>query len=194
MGEKLDRLKEGVREVLTGGTTDDDLRARLHADHVAVSDLVDRMIATNDDSMRGDLCAQVVLMLGAHARAEEEVVYRFLHQEALDRGELDAALRDHREIDRCVDEIRRLPVRDATFLDRARELRDAVAHHVHDEESQLLPQAEKDLGRTRLAALIPQFNQRKSDLLAAATRAVERGWHPVPPGASWGLEEQPSEA
>jgi len=211
MRDKIDKMKEDVREFVTGSNTDNDLRARLHADHEDVGNLIDRMISAKDESMRSELCARVVFLLTAHARAEEEVVYGFLHQRAIDRGDLNEAMRDHREIDRCLDQLKTCSVADPKFVEYCRGLKEAVTHHVHDEENTFLPQAEKDIGQERLAALIPQFNQRKSELMTQALRAVERGWQAGQgaqtgamgqgvqsqggtDGLSMGFEEHPSQA
>lgn len=163
----FDNIKENIRETLTGRTPENDLRARLHADHAEVSTLLDELLASEDYeiALREDIRDQIVVGLTSHAKAEEEVVYSWLAKEAATRSKTQHATREHAEIDRLVHLLKTSDVGDANFLELATELKGTVGHHVQEEENDLLPRAEQDLGTDQLAQLIPQFNARRAELV-----------------------------
>jgi hemerythrin superfamily protein len=163
----FDKLKEDVRETLTGSNTRNDLRARLHADHSEVSALIGELLATEEHefAMRKDIRDQIVVGLSSHAKAEEEVVYSQLAQAPSTNGKTQHAYREHAEIDRLVHQLKVADVSDPNLNELVRELQQSVEHHVREEENDLLPRAETEIGQAALAALIPQFNARKAELV-----------------------------
>ena len=167
----FDKLKEDVRETLTGSTPHNDLRARLHADHNEVSVLIGEFLGTADHelAMREDIRNQIVVGLDAHAKAEQEVVYSVLSHQPTTTGKTQLAVREHAAIDALVNQLKAADVGDSATNDLVKELQQTVGHHVYEEENDLLPEAEADIGKTALAALIPQFNARKDEL----TRQLE---------------------
>jgi hypothetical protein len=189
MGKKLDEMKENLREAFTGSTPQNDLRARLHADHTAVSRRIDDLLATDDDEIalregaRHDLTTQ----LRVHATAEEGVVYTAIRLQDVMRNAVDDAINEHEDIERCLVALSAIDCGHPEFLDRVRDLQQAVVHHVHEEENNFLPMAERTLGQEYLAGLIPQFEARKSQLMAKARRAAATD--PV----TRGLDDAPSQ-
>ena len=163
----FDNIKENIRETLTGRTPENDLRARLHADHTEVSTLIDELISSEDYeiALREDIRDQIVIGLTSHARAEEEVVYSWLAKDAATRSKTQHAIREHNDIDRLVHLLKTTDVGDLNFIELAKELKGTVGHHVQEEENDLLPKAEKEIGQDQLALLIPQFNARRTELM-----------------------------
>jgi hemerythrin superfamily protein len=163
----FDKLKEGVRELLTGANADNDLRARLYADHQEVSRLLTELRSTEDHEvdMRSDIRDQLMVALMAHARVEEEVVYERLKTTPLLRDLVQEAFRQHDDLDLSLDELARIDPGDPGFLEVVDRLEDLVTRHVQQEENVVLPRAEGVVGKTSLSNLIPIFNDRKRDLL-----------------------------
>jgi hemerythrin superfamily protein len=163
----MDKAKEGLREVATGSTPENDLRARLHSDHTEVSRLIVALLGTDeiDVSTREELKTQIIVQLSAHAKAEEEVVYAFLEQNAQMRVQVDEGYREHQEIEDLLRDMETLEGSDAALGAVVRSLQQAVTHHVHEEENSVLPKAERELGQPALASLIPNFNQRRTELM-----------------------------
>lgn len=144
-----------------------DLRATLHADHVEVTGLLRDLLATSTDEVaqREALRDAVVRQGLVHARAEEEVVYDFLARHSL-RDELHHAFREHDELARLVALLERMDGGDPKLDLIAEQLADMLQHHVHEEETHLLLLAEAEIGRSRLAELIPAFEACKIAMLA----------------------------
>jgi hemerythrin superfamily protein len=177
-----DKLKEDLREAVTGSTTENDLRARLHADHDEISKLLGELAKTTDADVaqRIDVRNEIEAGLKSHAQAEEEVVYRRIQMDSRMRDETEHSFAEHAKIDAALATLMNTDPADPAFDDAAKELRQIVHHHVHDEENELLPKAEQILGHEQLAALIPSFNDRKRMLHAQVeseqrTRALLAG-------------------
>lgn len=181
----FEKMKEELREALTGSAPDNDLRARLHADHAEVSRLIDELLATDDVdvSSRDDLKVQIIIQLTAHAKAEEEVVYTYLRQDEQLRAAVDDGVREHQEIDDALRDLETLDAGDQALEVVLRELKSSVDHHVQEEESEVLPRAERVFGQQALVALIPTFNQRRMEImdnLIDQMSATEPGYRRAP--------------
>jgi hemerythrin superfamily protein len=163
----FDKIKENAREVLTGSTPENDLRACLHADHADVDKMISQLMSSDDDDLirREKILSQLVISLSAHARAEEEIVYDRLRTEPELGVPMREAFREHEDIETCLNELSGMPPNDPRFHEVLTQLKAAVDSHVHDEENQVLPRAESLLGKEVLANLIPSFNTRKANLM-----------------------------
>jgi hemerythrin-like domain-containing protein len=175
----------------------DDLRARLHRDHVEIDQLMTELRATDDHdvAMRADLRNELVRALMVHTRAEEDVVYISLRTEPSLQTDVMHAERQHRDLLRALAEVEAADPSQPALLDALATLQDAVSHHVHEEENRVLPKAEARMGKEALADLIAPFEERKRELFrqrhsALETETTEPETTPTaPPG---GLAEAPS--
>ena len=117
------------------------------------------------------LVDNVCLALEVHAQLEEEIFYPALRSVANAEGVLDKSVPEHDEMRRLIARLRAMePVGtdyDQTFMELIRD----VLHHVADEETVLLPQAER-LMPERLQELGAQMTRRRLQLLAPHKRAL----------------------
>jgi hemerythrin superfamily protein len=171
----FDKIKEDAREALTGSNPENDLRARLHADHVEVDNLMNELESTDDHdiAMRIDLRNEIVQALMVHARAEEDIVYSHLRSESSLRTDVTHSDREHQDILRALASLEAIDPGDPAFVDALDHLRDLVKHHVHEEENQVLPKAEDRIGKAQLARLIAPFNERRRELIRHRHSALE---------------------
>ena len=109
------------------------------------------------------------LALTIHAALEEEIFYPAMR--SVDPDLVDKSIPEHGEMKRLVAELHELRPEDrnydATLMDLMRE----VIRHVADEETKMLPDAERVLGEERLSELGAQMTRRRMQL--AAPRAGE---------------------
>ncbi|MEZ5397882.1 MAG: hemerythrin domain-containing protein [Bryobacterales bacterium] len=195
----FDKLKEDLRETVTGSNPENDLRARLHADHVEVDRLIGELQDSEDHelAMRADLRDELVQALIVHSRAEEDVVYTRLRSEPSLRADVTHSDREHQDILTALARLEALDPADPAFLDALNQLADTVKHHVHEEEGTVLPKAQERLGQDVLARLIPPFNERKRELLQQHHSALETAptlAEPTPtPVMGRGLADAPSQ-
>lgn len=113
------------------------------------------------------LVDNVCLALEIHAQLEEEIFYPALRLVA-DTEVLRKSGPEHDEMRTLIARLRNLPVSDLAFDDTFFSLVRMVMHHVADEETQLLPAAERLLG-DQLTELGARMTKRRLELAAPRT-------------------------
>ena len=112
------------------------------------------------------LAKQICLALEVHATLEEEIFYPAVFQASRDSSVHAKSVPEHDEMRRLIAQIRAMDNGDTELDDTLMELMRCVIHHVADEETVLLPQAERLLGKDRLGELGAQMTRRRMALLA----------------------------
>jgi hemerythrin superfamily protein len=111
------------------------------------------------------LAKTVCLALEIHAQLEEEIFYPAMREAQSDNAVLDKSVPEHDEMRTLIARLRTLdptdPEHDRVFMSLMR----AVMHHVADEETTLLPQAELGLA-DRLGELGAKMTKRRLELTA----------------------------
>lgn len=107
--------------------------------------------------------------LEIHARLEEEIFYPAMRGFAPDL--VDKSIPEHNDMRRLIAELRQTRPEDQAFDMTLMELMREVIRHVADEETMLLPDAERVLGDRRLTELGAEMTRRRFQL--AAPRAGE---------------------
>jgi hemerythrin superfamily protein len=110
------------------------------------------------------LVANVCLALEIHAQLEEEIFYPALQKVAGSSETLEKSVPEHDEMRALIDSLRAMEPDDARYEETFFALMRAVLHHVADEESTLLPQAE-ELMSDQLRALGMEMTKRRMELL-----------------------------
>ena len=108
----------------------------------------------------------ICLALEVHAQIEEEIFYPAL--QALDPQIVAKSLPEHAEVKRLVLALRGMAPGDAAFDATVMELMRKVIHHVADEETTLLPDAERQMA-DRLGELGVRMAKRRLQLKAPRT-------------------------
>lgn len=108
--------------------------------------------------------------LEIHAQLEEEIFYPAMRQLAADTRTVAKSIPEHQEMRRLIAKLRSMEPTDTTYDQTFMELMRDVMHHVADEETILLPDAER-LMPERLGELGAQMTKRRLQL--AAPRAGE---------------------
>ena len=119
--------------------------------------------------MKRGLVDNVCLAIEIHAQLEEEIFYPALRVVA-DNEVLRKSTPEHDEMRGLISRLRNMPVEDPAFDDTFFELIRHVMHHVADEETLLLPAAERLLPE-QLSELGAQMTRRRLEL--AGPRAPE---------------------
>jgi len=129
-------------------------------------------------SVKKALSETICAALEIHATLEEEIFYPVMR--AIDAGDpvLEKAPHEHGDMKRLIRELRTIPGDDERHDRVLLELIREVIHHVADEETVILPVAERKLSKERLSELGTQMTKRRLELLApqagkvAASHAV----------------------
>jgi hemerythrin superfamily protein len=122
---------------------------------------------TNDKKarVRKALAETICSAVDIHATLEEEIFYPAMRLLEGTGKVMDKSEPEHDEMRRLIAELRRTEGDDPRHGELMQELMRDVMHHVADEETVLLPQAEKQLNHERLCELGAQMTRRRLQLV-----------------------------
>lgn len=107
----------------------------------------------------------ICLALEIHAQLEEEIFYPAMRNAGGDAGFLDRATPEHSQMRQLIAQLRGMEPDNPVYDDTLMALMRDVMHHVADEETTLLPQAERLLAG-RLGELGAEMTRRRLQLTA----------------------------
>ncbi|WP_332827277.1 hemerythrin domain-containing protein [Ramlibacter sp.] len=140
---------------------------QIRLDHTHVLSAFHQYEVGSPARLKKGLADQVCLALEIHTQLEEEIFYPALRVVA-DTDILRKSTPEHDEMRGLISRLRNMPVADPTFDDAFFGLMRHVMHHVADEETQLLPAAERLLP-DQLGELGAQMTRRRLELAGPRT-------------------------
>lgn len=119
-------------------------------DHQKVKDLFESYNALEGESTdeKKDLANQILKELSIHAHMEEKYFYPKL-KDAIDAEHpmpVDEALAEHHAAKMLMLELKVMPISSENYDAKMSVLEENIMHHVEEEETELLPEAEEVLG------------------------------------------------
>jgi hypothetical protein len=149
----------------------------IRMDHTHVFAVFHRFKNDTSSARKSALVRNACLALEVHAQLEEEIFYPALRQAAGNDPVLDRSGPEHNEMRALIEQLRRMAPEDAGYDRTFHALMRTVIHHVADEESVLLPEAERRMP-DRLGELGAQMTKRRMELVKPhmgelATTAVQ---------------------
>src|SRR5687768_5644007 len=141
----------------------------LEQDHRKVEKLFAQYQNTRDPSVVEQICTE----LKVHTTIEEEVVYPIVAKELDDGKELDReARKEHTEVEDAIKEIESLGY-DSTEVDPFMQtIIEGDNHHVQEEESEMFPKLQEELGTAKLTALGKKLADAKQKALRTESGAT----------------------
>lgn len=136
----------------------------IRIDHSHVLALFRRFKPSTSKTRKMAIVANACLALEIHAQLEEEILYSALREAVPGDEVLDKSVPEHDEMRRLIGVLRSLEPESADYDSTFRTLIRTVLHHVADEETVLLPQAELLL-QGELRALGARMTIRRAQLL-----------------------------
>jgi len=153
----------------------------IRLDHSHVLSAFHQYEADSSPRLKKGLADQVCLAIEIHAELEEEIFYPALRVVA-DNEVLRKSSPEHDEMRGLISRLRNMPVTDAAFDDIFFELMRHVMHHVADEETVLLPAAERllpdqlsELGARMTKRRLELAGKRAPELASSMARSVSTG-------------------
>jgi hemerythrin superfamily protein len=143
------------------------ITSMIRMDHSHVIALLHRYKANTPVSKKRALVANACLALEVHAQLEDEIFYPALREVIPGDDVLDKSESEHNDMRRLIGELRQRGnghVGDSEYDDKFYELMRIVIHHVADEETRLLPAAERMLD-DRLVDMGIEMTRRRVELL-----------------------------
>jgi uncharacterized membrane protein len=115
-------------------------------------------------------------VLGIHAKLEEDIFYPAVQARMRQDGPdlVAEAIKEHKMMKRLIGQLQHGGLTDADYNKTVHQLMRDVQHHVREEEEEMLPRAEQQLG-TSLEQLGLQMQQRQQELLATRATAGQPG-------------------
>ena len=155
----------------------------LREDHQKVQDLFEEFEGADTRSQQR-IVDQALTELEVHAKLEEGLVYPAI-REALDEEDMmDEALEEHHVVELLIKELRKMSPKDDRYHAKFTVLTEMVKHHIEEEESDMLPQAEEtdidmaELGQEAMALkdkLLSKMHSSSSSKKKKATSASKSG-------------------
>lgn len=152
MNELLSRLTPSVTNMI-------------RMDHTHVLTTFHQFHADTAPRVKKGLADTVCVALEIHAQLEEEIFYPAMRAIA-DSDFMRKSVPEHDEMRRLITQLRNLAPEEASFDETFYKLMNTVMHHVADEETLLLPTAERVLA-DRLGELGAQMTKRRLQLTAS---------------------------
>jgi hemerythrin superfamily protein len=145
----------------------EDAMEMLKADHQKVRELFQNYESAQDQKAKSKIAQQVFVELETHAQLEETVFYPAFRQEADQEGKqlVAESLQEHQKVKGLIEELRELDAEDEMFDVKFQELMENVEHHVEEEESEMLPEAETALAE-QAEELMDEMQEVKRQLLS----------------------------
>jgi hypothetical protein len=140
----------------------------LKEDHKKVQELFKKFEDTEDVREKKEIAMQAIRELKVHAAIEEEIFYPNMREHAEekeDRKILNEALEEHHVVHLLIDELETMDSDDEQFEAKFMVLAENVKHHIKEEESEMLPQAEETEEESELEKLGEEMSERKLELI-----------------------------
>ena len=148
----------------------------IRADHTHVLATFHQYEVDTAPGTKRALVNTICLALEIHAQLEEEIFYLAMRELSGDSGVIAKSVPEHDEMRRLVARLRGMEPDDAGYDRAVMELMRDVLHHVADEETILLPDAERAL-KGRLEELGSAMTRRRFELVAP--KSLEIAWNTV---------------
>lgn len=139
-----------------------DIYQRLEKDHDTQRALFKKLMDTSGDTEeRKDLWRKLKVELEAHASAEEQTFYAALMEKPDGSDKARHSIAEHKEGADLVDEVDNADMDSPAWKQHFKKLKDAMVHHVDEEEEDVFPKARKLIDPGRATELARKFDERK---------------------------------
>lgn len=143
-------------------------------DHSHVMVTFHQYTGTTRPSVKKALAETICDAVEIHATLEEEIFYPVMRGLAGGEPVIQKSPAEHEEIKRLIANLRATDASDFRHDGLMHELMRNIMHHVADEETVLLPEAERMLSKDRLDELGAQMTRRRLELLSPKAGKVAR--------------------
>jgi hypothetical protein len=161
-----------------------DIYELLHTDHEKVARLFEQLESA-EEGERAELVRAIELELVPHAKSEEKLFYAALKEFAESKDIALEGDEEHAQIEHLLEELQAVDVADETFAAKAKVLKEAVEHHVEEEEGEMFTKAKRVLSAEQAFALAQEVTAEKLVQRKELLGGDEE------PAAAIELEEQP---
>ncbi len=141
-----------------------DVLELIKADHRLVETLFSEIEKTDDTHKLYDSFNQLYEALNVHAEVEEQVFYPAIRARQDTEKLVDEAHKEHEEAKQMLEDVSSLSPTSAEFKAKIRELKQAVQHHIQEEENEVFSQVRQCMSEEEREQLGREFEVVKSKL------------------------------
>lgn len=139
----------------------------LHQDHEKVKNALTSILDTTGgaEKTRDKLFSEIKHDLEIHTKFEEEVFYPEFREAKHDKEakeEVKDALNEHDEAKSMLSKMEAMDKTSDEFVEKVKELKQALEHHISDEEDEMFPQARKTLSDDEARAMGDRYQTLKN--------------------------------
>jgi len=145
-----------------------DIYATLKKDHRNVATLMEKVLSTRDAGQREEIFREISKALTSHAEAEEATFYDSLKYASETEESIEFAQEDQNEIKEYLHKLSSLSADSEKWIELFGEFKQAVEHHVKDEEERIFPHAKHVLSEERANALGKEMQKREKEAMGEA--------------------------
>jgi hemerythrin-like domain-containing protein len=139
----------------------------LHEDHQRVTRILNQLREDEESDSRAELVEEVRRDLEMHATFEESEVYPEIEKVIGEEGELKHAVEEHDEAIRLIERLAAsVDEGDEEWAERLEDVKDAIEHHVEEEEKEFFAQARKKMSKQTSEQLARQYKALKEQIEA----------------------------
>lgn len=144
--------------------------ALLHQDHEKVNQLFQEFEQSPAKNKKKEIFEAIKTELELHSQVEEEIFYPAVRQAKGGGGNTEdliiEGMQEHQGIDFMIEEISEMSPDDELYVVKVAELKDAVVHHVEEEETKVFQEAQRYFSNEVLEELGNEMQQRKQSIQA----------------------------
>jgi hemerythrin superfamily protein len=130
----------------------------LTSQHQEAENLFKQIEASSDPTEKQTLLNEVMAALRMHTKIEEEVLYPVLRNEMTESTKLfEEAMQEHQEAKKAMKELESMSPEESDWQDHFEILMHGVLHHAKEEETEMFPKMQEQLGAERLQELGEQM-------------------------------------
>jgi hemerythrin superfamily protein len=145
------------------GQAEPDALAVLRRQHRQVEALLARFDQANSDDEAQELADEICDKLTVHSTIEEEIFYPAARTDDTNDVVLESA-EEHLSVKRLIADLQGLDSEDERLRPKVNLLREQVARHVHQEETELFPKVRKEMEAPERQALGRHLRERAAEL------------------------------
>lgn len=144
-----------------------DIYAYIKRDHRKVAEMMDDVMSIRLPAVRQTIFRQIKTELTAHSQSEAQTFYVAIEMaagEAL-REQMGHSIHEHNEIANLLNVLDMTPISSEFWLEKFGELKQAVSHHVEEEENDIFPKAKVLLSPAQARQLGKDMDMLKQEML-----------------------------
>lgn len=141
-----------------------DILELIKADHRIVESLFSEIENAEDNHKLYDSFNQLYEALNVHTEVEEQVFYPAIRNCQDTENLVEEAQKEHNEATQMLEDVSSLSPTSAEFKAKIRELKQAIQHHIQEEENEVFSQVRQCMSQEERSQLGSEFELVKSKL------------------------------